>query len=112
MHCAVADYLIAINSRSICRISFLIARSLAASTRLFSLVLGISPVTQVGLRDPRTSFLGPRTSTGTSMDPATPILLVGRALALSPFSGLSPASLPGPICPETPFNTYGDIVFY
>ena len=57
-------------------------------------VLGKSPVPQVGLRDPSPSFLGPRTSAGTIMHPATPIPFVSRPLASSPRSGLSPASLP------------------
>jgi hypothetical protein len=46
------------------------------------------------------------------MYPATPIPFIGRTLALFAFSGLGTASLPGPICPKLPFNTYGDIVFY
>lgn len=45
------------------------------------------------------------------MDPATPILLVGRSLALSSFSCLGTASLARPISPKTSFNTYGGIIF-
>ena len=77
----------------------------------FQLDLGELAMTEIRRRDPRSSVLGPRTSTSPSVQSAAAILLVGRTLARGPPPGLSTASLTWPVSPKPPFDADGHVIF-
>ena len=80
-------------------------------TPLLKPVLGELPMTKVRRRDPRSTLFGLCTSAGPTMEATAAILPISRTLTRRAPTCLCAAPLPRPVRPESPFNTYGDIVF-
>ena len=69
---------------------------------LFKLVFCILPMTKISSRNPCTPYLGSRSATRPTMEPASPIFFICRALTWGPLAGFCAASFSWPIRTKPP----------
>ena len=70
---------------------------------LFELIFCELSMTKISSRDPCTPFLGSWSATRPTMEPASPLLFICRALTWGPIAGFCSAPLTGPISTKAPF---------
>jgi hypothetical protein len=78
---------------------------------LFELIFCELSMTKISSRDPCTPTLGFWPTTRPTMEPASPLLFICRALAWGPIAGFCSAPLTGPISTKAPFYANRNVVF-
>ena len=78
---------------------------------LFKLIFCILSMTKISSWDPCTPHLGSRSATRPTMEPASSIFFICRALTWGPLAGFCAASFPWPIRTKPPLYANRNVIF-